>query len=241
MWETIGPQKKLDVFVDVPDEIDIEFLRGHGKQVSEELLPEEIRGAPSIPDIVVDEGIVTQLMNMGFSRARCERAAFFTKNANVDIAMNWIFEHTDDADVDTPLPKPSVKGGFVVNEEAVVMLSSMGFSREQATKALKETDNNVERATEWIFSHMDDLNSMEVEPQSSTTAAQKTPQFSDGKGAYRLVAFVSHMGSSTQSGHYVAHIWKEGNWVLFNDSKVAISENPPKNMGYIYIFQRKAK
>ena len=116
----------------------------------------------------------------------------------------------------------------------------------------KLQDNNVERATEWIFSHMDDLNSMEVELQP--TSPQKTTKFSDGKGgtneakqqyliriAYRLVAFVSHMGSSTQSGHYVAHIWKEGNWVLFNDSKVAISENPPKNMGYIYIFQRKAK
>lgn len=56
---------------------------------------------------------------------------------------------------------------------------------------------------------------------------------------YQLHAFVSHMGSSTMSGHYVAHIKKDGKWVLFNDSKVAVSENPPTDMGYIYIFKRK--
>ena len=37
------------------------------------------------------------------------------------------------------------------------MLVEMAFTREQATKALKMTDNNMERAVEWIFSHPDDL------------------------------------------------------------------------------------
>jgi len=41
------------------------------------------------------------------------------------------------------------------------------------------------------------------------------------------------------SGHYVCHIKKDGNWVLFNDTKVAISQNPPKDMGYLYVFRRK--
>lgn len=46
------------------------------------------------------------------------------------------------------------------------------------------------------------------------------------------------MGTSTQSGHYVAHIMKEGRWVLFNDNKVAISEEPPIRMGYLYFYRR---
>lgn len=30
---------------------------------------------------------------------------------------------------------------------------------------------------------------------------------------YELFAFISHMGASTMSGHYVCHIKKEGRWV----------------------------
>ena len=32
---------------------------------------------------------------------------------------------------------------------------------------------------------------------------------------YELFAFISHMGTSTMSGHYVCHIKKEGRWVFF--------------------------
>ena len=42
----------------------------------------------------------------------------------------------------------------------------------------------------------------------------------DGPGRYRLVGIVSHMGSSTACGHYVAHVFKGGRWVIFNDEKV---------------------
>jgi len=39
----------------------------------------------------------------------------------------------------------------------------------------------------------------------------------DGDGRYRVVAFVSHMGSSAQSGHYVCHALRNGRWAVFND------------------------
>lgn len=55
---------------------------------------------------------------------------------------------------------------------------------------------------------------------------------------YKLVAFVSHMGTSTQCGHYVCHILKEGRWVIYNDDKVAVSEAPPIKLGYLYLYQR---
>lgn len=56
------------------------------------------------------------------------------------------------------------------------------------------------------------------------------------------MSFVSHMGTSTMCGHYVCHILKERpegpRWVIYNDSKVAVSEAPPKQLGYLYLYQR---
>lgn len=37
---------------------------------------------------------------------------------------------------------------------------------------------------------------------------------------YKLVGFISHMGTSTMVGHYVCHLLKEDRWVIFNDEKV---------------------
>lgn len=46
---------------------------------------------------------------------------------------------------------------FLPNEEALEMIMNMGFNRAQAIKALEATDNNVERALDWIFSHAAEL------------------------------------------------------------------------------------
>lgn len=48
------------------------------------------------------------------------------------------------------------------------MLMSMGFTVAQATKALKATDNNVERAGDWIFSHSAELDAEETAPAKPT-------------------------------------------------------------------------
>jgi ubiquitin carboxyl-terminal hydrolase 5/13 len=57
---------------------------------------------------------------------------------------------------------------------------------------------------------------------------------------YTLVAFISHMGTSTMCGHYVCHIKKEGKWIIFNDNKVAESVAPPKDLAYLYLYKRVA-
>lgn len=46
------------------------------------------------------------------------------------------------------------------------------------------------------------------------------------------------MGANTSCGHYVAHVRKNGRWVLFNDEKVAASHAPPKELGYLYFYRR---
>lgn len=54
---------------------------------------------------------------------------------------------------------------------------------------------------------------------------------------YRLKAFVSHMGTSAQTGHYISHIKKDGRWVIFNDRKVALSAKPPRELAYLYLYE----
>lgn len=240
---------KLDVAIDIPEILDLETLRGTGKQPHEEELPELVGQAPSPPPM--DPAVLEQLMVMGFPPEACKRAIFFTKNSGAEAATQWIMEHIADADFAAPFVPPGTDTGkstsgaaFVADPMGLEMLMGMGFTTQQATKALKETQNNTERAVDWIFSHTDELNSMAMGGDGQETEAAAEPstssaaQYRDGTGKYKLVAFISHMGSSSQVGHYVCHILKDGQWVIFNDNKVAISQNPPKELGYLYLYQR---
>lgn len=47
-----------------------------------------------------------------------------------------------------------------------------------------------------------------------------------------------HLGKSVHCGHYVTYLKKNNEWILYNDAKVAKSEDPVLNKGYIYIFRR---
>jgi ubiquitin carboxyl-terminal hydrolase 5/13 len=60
----------------------------------------------------------------------------------------------------------------------------------------------------------------------------------DGPGKYELVAIVSHIGTNTACGHYVAHVKKGGDWYIFNDERVARSERLPIDLGYMYLYRR---
>lgn len=234
---TIGDDwvpRKLDVSVDVPDDLDLTPLRGLGIQPGEEELP----GEQQAQEVRIDEATVQQLADMGFNVEGCKKAVYNTNNSGVESAMNWVMEHMEDHDFSTPFRLPGQQNkkqdSFTPNEESLVMIMSMGFSREQAIKALKATDGNVERAVDWIFSHADQLDTMETEESTP----QQTPESRDGNGKYKLVAFISHMGTSSLVGHYVCHIIKNGRWVIFNDEKVAVSEHPPKDLAYLYLYQR---
>jgi ubiquitin carboxyl-terminal hydrolase 5/13 len=69
----------------------------------------------------------------------------------------------------------------------------------------------MERAVTWIFSH----------PECTTTTADVVVESVDsGAADYELFAFVSHKGTSTGCGHYVAHVRHGDGWVLMNDEKV---------------------
>ena len=115
---------------------------------------------------------------------------------------------------------------------------SMGFGQKQCEKALRNTGGNVERATDWIFSHPDDDGSEEPAAAAAAEPAQDEAVPEDGPGKYELVGFITHMGKSLTCGHYVCHIKKDGKWVLFNDEKVCAFESPPLDHGYLYLYRR---
>eukprot|EP01128_Nolandella_sp_AFSM9_P000933 TRINITY_DN1105_c0_g1_i2.p1 TRINITY_DN1105_c0_g1~~TRINITY_DN1105_c0_g1_i2.p1 ORF type:complete len:826 (-),score=182.12 TRINITY_DN1105_c0_g1_i2:103-2445(-) len=223
---------KMEQFLVVPETLHLDQYRGKGMLADEKPMPQQTE-----EKLVLDEGVIQQVMGMGFSRVRAERAAFGTLGQGPQAAIEWIFSHADDPDLDVPLPQlASSSVSTSVDEAAVGNLMDMGFSRPQCVKALKETQNNVERAVEWLFSHPDD-NGMEIDEPVSEAEGQ-APNLNTAPGDYRLKAFITHMGSNLESGHYVAHIRINDQWIFYNDGKVCESQAPPLELGYLYFYER---
>ncbi|VVC39492.1 Hypothetical protein CINCED_3A020265 [Cinara cedri] len=215
---------KLDVAVEMPQTLDITYLRANGPQDDENLLPDSA-DAPIPPPFEFNENLMSELTQMGFPPEACKRALFFTKNQGLNDASNWLMEHISDSDFSEPFVPPGAE-----SNSAAALIMSMGFESSHVIAALKATDNNVERAIDWVMSHG---------PEPEVNSCLDIANERDGKGRYELVAFISHMGTSSMVGHYVCHIKKKGCWVIYNDEKVAVSKNPPFDLGYLYIYKRK--
>lgn len=57
------------------------------------------------------------------------------------------------------------------------MIMSMGFERNHVIAALKATENNLDRALDWIMSHgPEEINSAE-------TSENSVPKYRDGRGS----------------------------------------------------------
>ncbi|KAH8686001.1 hypothetical protein BGZ60DRAFT_365606 [Tricladium varicosporioides] len=239
---------KVDVPVVVGDEpFLLDQYKSPGQQASEELLPED--ASEAMPAFVVNEEAAQQLEGMGFPRNRCEKALHATGNADANTAMEWLFAHMEDADIDEPLNVGSAQASAssVADPEKVEMLGAMGFGPPQARKALKETNGDVERAVEWLFSHPDDQGEFEEDATTAGETIEKIlPGSSDLPAEFQLQSIICHKGSSIHAGHYVAFIRKAVSgesspaWVLFNDEKVvkALDVEEMKKFAYVYFFQR---
>lgn len=209
--------KKLDADIFVPEKISLECLRGTGKQDNEVELPEG-NGSSGANSIQPDENILQQLLEFGFSKNACIRAALAVNNASLELASEWLMNHLEDANINDPVESASSSNGVAVNEEHLQMLCGMGIDIAHARKGLQETSNDIDRALDWCFNHNPDDVIMEDagrEPQASS--------FPTGKSDYELKAIISHIGGNINSGHYVCHIKKDGKWALYNDSKVSFN------------------
>jgi ubiquitin carboxyl-terminal hydrolase 5/13 len=96
---------------------------------------------------------------------------------------------------------------------------SMGFTDKKVMKALRSCDNNPDRAAEWLFSHMEDPD--EDEQPMNVDVGGASAFKNDKPGFYELHGFITHLGTSVHSGHYVCHLKRQGKWIYFNDAKVA--------------------
>lgn len=47
-------------------------------------------------ELNIDQGLVMQLVDMGFPMEACRKAVYHTKNSGIEAASNWVMEHMDD-------------------------------------------------------------------------------------------------------------------------------------------------
>lgn len=196
---------KIDVPVIVPDEpFLLDDYISKGLQPSEETLPDDVE--ESAPAFVANPEASSQLEAMGFGRNRCDRALHATGNSDANAAMEWLFAHMEDPDIDEPLVLSGGAGakGDAADPEKIEMLGAMGFSVPQAKKALRETSGDVERAVEWLFSHPDDQGVFDDEeaPAAATDSAAPKPEAGTAvtPAKYQLQSISCHKGTSIHAG-----------------------------------------
>ncbi|KLO19657.1 ubiquitinyl hydrolase [Schizopora paradoxa] len=238
---------KLDIPIILPqsDELSLDQLLARGLQQGEEELPNDSAPASAAP--AFNEAAMAQLEGMGFPTVRCQKALLATGNDNAEAAMEWLFAHMDDPDIDAPIQTTSSSGGAPEpSAEQVSMLADMGFTAAQAKKALRETGGDTERAVDWLFNHPDDMGDTDAPSTSAPTEPKPTSTTTAGSSKlpakYKLKAFISHKGPSVHSGHYIAHIRFADGWVMFNDEKVVRADDDSvkelKQLAYLYVFER---
>ena len=197
--------KKVDVPVMVPDEpFLLDSYISPGLQEGEEQLPDDPE--PAAQAFVPDAAAVAQLESMGFPQVRIEKALHATGNSDANAAMEWLFQHMEDPDIDTPVDFAAGAGGAGGSDgadpEKIDSLGAMGFSAPQAKKALKETGGDMERAVDWLFSHPDDQGIFEDEGAGDApAAAPKEPAGTATLPAsFQLQSIVCHKGTSIHAG-----------------------------------------
>lgn len=203
---------KVDVPVIVGDDPFLldEYL-SKGQQPDEETLPEDASPSGGAPAFVPDAEAVAQLEGMGFPRVRCEKALHATGNSDANAAMEWLFGHMDDPDIDEPVNLGGGSGGAAAaaaaDPEKIEMLGAMGFGAPQAKKALRETGGDVERAVEWLFSHPDDQGTFDEDEGAAAAgtaggrgASSALAGSSELPALFRLQSIVCHKGTSIHAG-----------------------------------------
>ena len=106
-----------------------------------------INNEASASEPEVNANDLAQLEGMGFPTIRCKKA-LLANPGNADGAVQWLFEHMDDPDIDAPLTQSS-SAAPPVDPGMISMLQDMGFTAPQATKALRETVSALRFRLNW--------------------------------------------------------------------------------------------
>lgn len=244
---------KVEVPVKVPYELDLsEFTAPSFKEG--EVEEASSSSVDNRDTFVANPEQLNTLLSMGFPEPRSIKALYNTGNNDAEAAMNWLFEHMDDADIDEPLDltKETLSEPNQPSDEAISNLVAMGFSHQLSKKALFLSNNDPNAAVEWLFSNPDDDGVIAIEKppvnvnKEKQELVEKLQTSGSTSGQYRLKSVICHKGASSHTGHYVAFVRKfvdgEWKWVLFNDEKVVLCQEEnlkevEKN-AYIYMFEQ---
>jgi len=128
------------------------------KPQKEEQADEEGEGE-EVPVPEVDPVSLQSLTNMGFPDVACKKALIL-HNGNAEQSMEWILEHSEDADFNEPITQRQLRGlglggrrqtEFVPHPVAFQRLTEMGFDENQVTEALRMTNNDHEAAAAYLL------------------------------------------------------------------------------------------
>lgn len=151
---------EIDLTFNVDEDFDFEKLKSKGPQPDEKLMPSLEEPDMVEPDI--DMNSVNQLLQLGMTQNQAKHC-IFNSGGDLEMAQAYFFENIENPAIQMPLlvPNPKkkadgAKSGFKADPESVMMIESMGFSAKQAERALRKCDGNLERACDWIFSHLDE-------------------------------------------------------------------------------------
>lgn len=217
--------KKLQVEIEVPDTLNLSAFKVPDEEPEVPMQPNATQAADEKP---VDAGHLDTLMGMGFAAEDAEYSLREHDN-DVERAMEFLLSGGK------AVPKPGTATS--VSPESVAMITSMGFSDDHARLALSKTNGNVEASLDLLLSGAplvpEDGDGSAVPDTAAAPAERASPSSST---TYRLAGFLSHIGPNLSSGHYVAHVRKEGEWFLCNDEKLAKSQALPKQLSYVLVY-----
>lgn len=250
--------KKLPLGIRFKKDCPIDLMKYiHKPNPDETLMPQQEEASNSNYDY--DEAELEQIMSMGFSKNRAIRSLIAIKEigaSGVEQAVEWLFARMDDPSLDEEL-EPAGKNAQTGNsndkehESMIENLQQMGFDKKMSQLALENSQWNMERAVELLFS------GAELVEQQPSSSQYKEPSIDDviEKGSknsskFSLHAIVAHKGRNTASGHYVCyreqasfkHGKRNSEWVLFNDEKVVLfpdidTSSEVASCGYLYILK----
>lgn len=246
-WIPVKTSNELSLpgLIDRDDMLDVSSYLSQGfDPQTENLLPDEDENRSSFTP---NQCSISQLIEMGFTQNASVRALFNTGNQDAESAMNWLFQHMDDPDLNDPFvppPNDPKKDKREVDEVSLTSMLSMGLNPNLCRKALILNNGDVNRSVEWVFNNMDDDGTFpEPEVPNEEQQQKKDLGYSTAK-PYALTAVICHKGNSVHSGHYVVFIRKlvadKWKWVLYNDEKLVAADSieDMKKNGYIYFYTR---
>jgi ubiquitin carboxyl-terminal hydrolase 5/13 len=229
---------KLETKVEMPIDFDIGlFAKDHKKEGELVITEDENCAIEEEVEPEIQQSSLNILIENGVPELAAKHALLNNAN-NADMAIMWYFENMDNPILTTPIPKIKKSGGSntkSANEELIeLVISVAGCSRNQASGALAKFNNDTEKAITHIL-----LNPYETFDVKENQKKDSIEFNKNNSPNYNMYGFITHLGKNTSHGHYVAHINKNNDWIYYNDSRVCLSNDPPINKGYIFIYKNK--